>query len=61
MTNQRKLIYILILSTLLALLIAPASALAKPQASLDPNTRFYVPKPNPGAKEQIADLTSSGQ
>jgi endoglucanase len=60
MTNQRKLIYILILSTLLALLIAPASASAKPQASLDPNTRFYVPPPNPGAKAQIADLIASG-
>jgi endoglucanase len=60
MINPRKLIYILITSTLLAVLIAPLSASAKPQASLDPNTRFYVPPPNPGAKEQIADLTSSG-
>lgn len=60
MTNQRKIIYILITSILIAVLIAPVAASAKPQASLDPNTRFYVPPPNPGAKAQIADLTSSG-
>ena len=60
MTIQRKLIYILIVSTLLAVFIAPIAASAKPQTSLDPNTQFYVPKPNHGALEQIADLTSSG-
>src|SRR6266496_1835024 len=60
MTNPRKLIYILIVSTLLMLLMVPASALAKPQSSLASNTQFYVPKPNHGAVEQIADLTSSG-
>lgn len=27
--------------------------------TLDPDTRFYVPKPNHDAIEQIADLTSS--
>ncbi|HEX9332509.1 MAG TPA: glycoside hydrolase family 6 protein [Anaerolineales bacterium] len=52
-------IYILIVSTLLMVLILPASALAKSQSSLDPNTQFYVPKPNPGAIEQISNLISS--
>jgi len=59
MTNQRKLKYLLMISTLLVTLIASASALAKPQSNLDPNTHFYVPKPNPGALQQIADLISS--
>jgi endoglucanase len=39
---------------------APLPASAKSQGSLDPDTKFYVPKPNHGAIEQIADLTSSG-
>ena len=30
-------------------------------AAVDPDTAFYVPKPNHGAIEQIADLTSSGR
>jgi endoglucanase len=60
MTNPRKLTYILIVSTLLMVLIAPATALAKPESDLAPNTQFYVPKPNHGALEQIVDLTSSG-
>jgi endoglucanase len=54
------------MSTLLAALVAsaPALASAKPQTgddrSLDPNTQFYIAKPNHGAIEQIADLHSSG-
>jgi endoglucanase len=62
MTNPRKLRYLLIIGTLVVTLIAavPALASAKSQASLDPSTRFYVPKPNHGAIEQIADLTSRG-
>jgi endoglucanase len=61
MTNQRKLKYLLMISTLFVTLIASAPVLAKSQAnSLDANTQFYVPKPNHGALEQIADLTSSG-
>jgi endoglucanase len=62
MTKQRKLRYLLVLSTLIAALIlsAPMLASAKSQAGLDPGTQFYVPKPNHGALEQIADLTSSG-
>jgi endoglucanase len=66
MTNQTKLRRFLVMSTLLAALVAsaPALASAKPQIgdgrSLDPDTQFYVAKPNHGAIEQIADLTSSG-
>lgn len=53
MTHSRKLKYLLVASILLAVLIASVPVLA-----LD--TQFYVPKPNHGAIEQIADLTSSG-
>jgi endoglucanase len=66
MATQRGLIHFLVVSALLAALVAsaPGFASAKPQASdgrsLDTNTRFYVAKPNHGAIEQIADLTSSG-
>jgi endoglucanase len=34
---------------------------AGPAAALDPETSFYVARPNHGAIEQIADLRSSGQ
>ena len=63
MTNQTKLRYLLFVSTLIVALIAaaPCLASAKSQASLDPGTQFYVPKPNHGAIEQIADLTSDGK
>ena len=57
----KKLIYLLVIGSLLAALVAVAPALAKSQAVLDPGTKFYVPKPNHGALEQIADLISSGQ
>jgi endoglucanase len=57
----KRLIYLLVLGSLLAALVAVAPALAKSQAVLDPGTKFYVPKPNHGALEQIADLTSTGQ
>jgi endoglucanase len=66
MTSQIKLRRFLVMSTFLAALamLAPALTLAKPQAddgrSLAPNTQFYVAKPNHGAIEQIAALTSSG-
>src|SRR5687768_404139 len=60
MVNPSKLRHILIISTLLAILISSAPVLASSQERLDPNRQFYVPKPNHGAKEQIADLTSSG-
>ena len=59
----KKLIYLLVIGSLLAAFFAsaPAFALAKSHAVLDSSTKFYVPKPNHGALEQIADLTSSGQ
>ena len=66
MATRRGLIHFLIVSALLAALVAsaPGFASAKPQASdgrsLGSNTQFYVAKPNHGAIEQIADLTSSG-
>jgi len=52
----------LLFSTLVAVLIAsmPMLASAMPQSSLDPGTQFYVPKPNKGALDQIAALSSSG-
>jgi len=61
MIDQRKLRHILI-STFVAVLISSAPMLvsAMPQSSLAPNTQFYIPKPNHGAQEQIADLTASG-
>jgi endoglucanase len=54
--------YVLVISMLFSALVmsAPLLASAKSQASLDPNTKFYVPKPNHGAIEQIASLTSDG-
>jgi endoglucanase len=60
---MRNLRYLLIVCMLVVALVmsAPMRASAMPQNSLDPNTRFYVPKPNHGAIEQIADLTSSGE
>src|SRR5215207_8080929 len=66
MAIRRGLIHFLVVNTLLAALVAsaPGFASAKPHASaarsLDSNTQFYVAKPNHGAIEQIADLTSSG-
>jgi endoglucanase len=55
----RKLIYLLVIGSLMAAFVA-SGASAKSQANLDPGTKFYVPKVNKGATEQIADLTSSG-
>ena len=62
MTDSRKLKPFLVISTFVIMLLAsaPLLASAKPQTSLDPDTEFYVPPPNHGAIEQIADLTSSG-
>jgi len=63
MTRQRKLIYILVVGTLLAVLMGPAQALAKPETSgnYSSKTRFYIPPPNPGAVEQIVDLIKDRQ
>jgi len=66
MINQSRLRHFLVVGTLLAALIASAPVLASARLqtgdgrSLDPDTQFYVAKPNHGAIEQIADLTSSG-
>lgn len=66
MINQRKLGHFIIVSILLVVLIAsaPGFALAGSSNSVgqgpDPDTPFYVPKPNHGAIEQIAGLISSG-
>lgn len=59
----KKLVYLLVIGSLTAALIASAPVLASARslAGLDSGTQFYVPKPNHGALEQIADLTSSGQ
>jgi endoglucanase len=62
MINQRILKHLLVISTLVVTLIAsvPMLVSAMPQRNLDPNTQFYVPKPNNGAQTQITALTSSG-
>lgn len=66
MRSPDKLKSYAVVGILLAVLVAsvPALAAAKSPANdgpmLDPNTQFYVPKPNHGAIAQIADLTSSG-
>lgn len=63
MKSQRKRRRFVVVSTLLVVLIAslPAIASAKSQDGLDADTQFYIPKPNHGAIEQFADLTSSGE
>src|SRR5215208_5220293 len=62
MSNQRKLMRFLLATALLAVLIAPASALAKSGTdnggSHDHHTRFYIPPPNHDAVRQIAQLTA---
>ena len=57
MTRHRKLGFILMVIALLFVLVASAPGVS---AAIDPDTPFYVPKPNKGAKAQIALLTSSG-
>lgn len=66
MVKRRLLPYNLVIGLLIIMLIAsaPGFALAKKgtddMQGLDPYTRFFVPKPNPGAKLQILDLLTSG-
>ena len=62
-----KFVSLVVISTLLFVLIVSVSAPALAQSrkggngwSLDPNSEFYVPKANHGAKVQFAELTSSG-
>lgn len=66
MDNQRKRKRLIIVTVLLAVLLASvpvfvsASSHTNGGAPLDPDTEFYVAKRNHGAIEQIAGLTSSG-
>jgi endoglucanase len=60
MKNKRKLKHLFVVSTILAVLIASVPALASDSPGFDPNTQFYVAKPNHGAIEQISTLISSG-
>ncbi len=56
MVRTRKLLVILaLLATVIALLPTVVSA-----GGLDPNTQFYVPKPNQGAVDQVNALVRSG-
>ena len=61
MTNQRKLIHILLAGILMAMLVAsvatPASAHGgKDNGGLDAHTRFFTPKPVDGALKQVIKL-----
>jgi len=66
MKSRNNLRRFLLVSTLVEVLIASAAIFAPGHArasntnNLDPNTQFYVAKPNHGAIEQIASLTASG-
>lgn len=53
--------HLLVISMLLAvmMMVVPLVS-AKSQSTIDPGTRFYIPRPNEGALEQIAELTASG-
>lgn len=65
MGNQRKLTRLFVVTALLIVLLVSVSGLtiAKEMIAqgLDPGTRFFVPKPNPGAKKQISELNASGR
>ena len=64
MAHQRKFRYFMALSALLVLLlaVAPVAGPAKGATGLilDPDTQFYVRKPDLGALQQIAGLISTG-
>jgi endoglucanase len=62
MNKARTLRHLLVIGTLLAMLVASAPMLASAQSQngLAANTQFYVPKPNQGAIQQMADLIASG-
>ncbi len=66
MTDRKKLRHILVVCTLLIALFASATTFtstkvwASDGGGLDPDTLFYIAKPNQGAKKQIAALISSG-
>jgi len=60
MTNPRRLIYLLISIFVTVLAVFALIRAAILTRGLDPHTQFYVPAPNHGAIEQIAQLASSG-
>ena len=60
MTNPRKFTYLVIGIFMAVFVVSVPILAAMSQTGLDPDTQFYVPEPNDGAIEQIADLTSSG-
>ena len=62
--GTRKFSFPLLLAVLLTLLLTgtPSLVVAEtPAGDIDPDTEFYVPRPNQGARQQIAKLTSQGQ
>ena len=63
MTSRSNLRHLAVVGAVLAALIALAAApvVASDGPGLDPNTQFYVAKPDHGALQQIADLISSGE
>lgn len=56
-TDHHKIKYVLVLGTLLLLLTASVTSLALAHST---SPQFYVPRPNPDARQQIADLVASG-
>jgi len=66
MKSHSKLRYFLVVGILIELIVLtaamvnPGKVSANDGTNLDPDTLFYVAKPNHGAIEQIASLTSSG-
>ena len=59
MTRRNKFMRILLAGVVLAAVVAAFAAPAL-AGTLDPDTKFYTPKTNHGAVEQIAKLTASG-
>ncbi len=59
MSKNRQFVHLLIALSFLAALAAAPVLVSASATGLDPNTQLYVPKPNHGAIEQIADLTRS--
>jgi endoglucanase len=66
MKNHGKMIHILVASIMIVMVIVsaagsrPKEVSASEELDLDPDTSFYVPKPNHGAIEQIAALIARG-
>ena len=61
MATRRQSAHLLLISALLIVLVVSISGLAFAQEDgLDPETQFYIPKPNQGAMQQMAKLISIG-